>query len=102
VGNPLHLLQTYTTDSIRIDIKIVPGASQNSIVGWLGDALKVRISAPPEKGKANKALILQLASELGIATESIKIVAGLSSQRKTVEIAGVTQEQFDATFPKSN
>ncbi len=85
--------------TLRISIKVVPGASRSEVAGWLGDALKVRISEPPEKGKANKALCKLLALELGIATDSVKVVAGESSPRKTVEFEGVNQEQFDATFP---
>ncbi|MGI9178416.1 MAG: DUF167 domain-containing protein, partial [Pirellulales bacterium] len=43
--------------SARLRVKIVPGSSRNEIVGWLGDALKIKVTAPPEKGKANDAVV---------------------------------------------
>ena len=75
----------------RLKIKVVPGARQSNLAGWLGDELKIRISAPPEKGKANSALIELLASKLGLPISKLKIVQGQMSQRKTVEIEGYTE-----------
>ena len=52
---------------IRLSEKVVPRASRNGIAGWLGDELKIRVSAPPEKGEANKAVEDVLAKVLGIS-----------------------------------
>ena len=61
-----------------------------------GDALKVAVSAPPEKGKANKALLKMLARELRVSPAAVSIVAGGGSRRKLVKIEGVSEEQLNA------
>lgn len=77
---------------MKLKLKVVPGARRDEIAGWLGDALKVRVSAPPEKGKANAAVIALLAARLGVAERDVRVVSGAGSPRKTVEIDGVTVE----------
>ncbi len=52
---------------ITLKVKVVPGASRTQLSGWLGDMLKVRVSAPPEKGKANAAVEALLARDVGPA-----------------------------------
>lgn len=71
----------------RLNIKVVPGASRDQIVGWLGDALKIKVTAPPEKGKANEAVVTLLAKTLGVRCDTIEIVSGHGSPAKTVDIA---------------
>ena len=71
----------------RLNIKVVPGASRDQIVGWLGDALKIKVKAPPEKGKANEAVVTLLAKTLGVRRDTIEIVSGHGSPAKTVDIA---------------
>ena len=70
-------------------IRAQPGASRDRIVGVMGDALKVAVSAPPEKGKANEAIERLLASELRLPGGSVKVVAGETSRRKTARIIGL-------------
>jgi len=77
--------------SIQLAVKVVPGASFSAIVGWLGDELKLRIQAPPENGKANKAVLKLLASALGIPVKSLRIVRGQTSAHKIIELTGVSQ-----------
>jgi uncharacterized protein len=73
---------------IELRIKVVPGASRSEIVGVLADRLKVRIAAPPQRGKANAALLELLAAWLG--TTDLRLVAGHSGAQKTVHIAGLS------------
>lgn len=75
----------------RIVVKVVPGASHTRVAGWLGEALKVRVAAPPEKGKANAAVVDLLASTLGVPKRRVVIVSGASAANKVIEVAGVTE-----------
>lgn len=74
----------------QLQVKVVPGSSRDCIAGWLGDALKVRVSAPPERGKANAAVEAIVAEALGVPRECVRIVAGQTSARKVLEISGLT------------
>ncbi len=74
-------------------MKVVPGASRSDIAGWLGEALRVRVAAPPERGKANAAVEALLCDRLGLAGGQVKIVAGGASPRKTVQITGLSEAE---------
>jgi hypothetical protein len=85
-----------TREGIILRLKVVPEASRDRIVGELGDALKVAVAAPPEKDRANKAVIRLLTEALHLGTGRIVIVAGHGSQNKTVLIEGSTAEAIRA------
>ena len=70
--------------------KVVPGAKRERIVGTLGDGLKVAVSAPPEAGKANAAVVKLLAAGLALRDDQITITRGHASPRKEISITGVT------------
>ena len=74
-----------------LNIKVVPGAKKNRVVGKYGDAIKVQVSAPPEDGKANDAVVELLAKALGVGVRQIAIVRGHTQPRKTVEVTGMDQ-----------
>ena len=74
---------------MTIRVKAVPGASRDSIAGLLGDRVKVRISAPPEGGKANKAIVKLFARSLGCKPAQVSIVSGQTNPEKIVSIDGV-------------
>src|ERR1051325_9653356 len=61
---------------VRLALKVVPGSSKNAIAGWLGDTLKVRVSAAPERGKANDAVEALIADALRLPADRVRIVAG--------------------------
>ena len=77
----------------RLKVKAVPGASRTEIVGRLGEALKVRVAAPPEGGKANREILALLAGHLGLAAADVTLVSGVASSAKVVALRGVTVEQ---------
>jgi len=76
-------------ETVRLNLKVIPGSSREFIVGWLGERLKVKVKVPPEAGKANKAVIKLLASALNLSTDDISIVSGSTSAQKVVEITGI-------------
>jgi uncharacterized protein (TIGR00251 family) len=78
-------------DGVRFDVRVQPRASRSEIAGEYGEALKVRLSAPPVDGAANDALIDLLARELGVGKRDVRIVSGASSRTKTVEVAGADE-----------
>jgi len=69
-----------------------PGAGRGQVVGRHGDALKVRVAAPPEGGRANEAVAKLLADTLGIAAKDIELVGGSSSRQKRFHVKGVDLE----------
>jgi hypothetical protein len=83
----------------RINVKVVPASSKDAIVGWLGGSLKVKVKAPPEKGKANAAVIDLLANQLGIAKDAIEIISGHASSSKVLLIHGLGDSQIMDALP---
>ena len=83
------MLKIYKADDgVTFKVKVRPGAGKNEIVGIQGDILKVKINAPPVKGKANKALIDFLAKELGVKRSQVEILSGHTSKVKTIKVVG--------------
>jgi uncharacterized protein len=83
-----------------IAIKAIPNAPRSEVVGWLGDALKVKVHAPPVEGRANEVLCEFLADTLGLPRRAVTLVRGDTSRQKVVRVAGVTLEQLHARFPR--
>jgi len=72
--------------------KVVPGSSRTCLSGLLDGMVKVKVSAAPEKGKANQRLVAFLAKHLGVKKNAVTIVSGAGSPVKQVRVAGVTSE----------
>ena len=72
-----------------LNVKVVPGASRDRVAGRYGDGIKVQVSAPPEGGKANQAVVEVIAAALGINSQQVRIARGHTQPRKVVEIAGM-------------
>ncbi len=79
-------------------MKAVPGAARDEIAGVLGDRLKVRVSAAPEGGKANKAICALLADRLGLRPRDVEIVAGHASPEKVVRVSGIGAQAAGAAL----
>lgn len=77
---------------------VQPRAKATEIVGRHGDAIKVRLQAPPVDGAANQELIRFLASALHVRPADVTITAGRSGRRKTVTITGVTREAVETAL----
>jgi uncharacterized protein (TIGR00251 family) len=75
---------------VRFAVRVQPRASRSEIVGVHGDAMKVRLSAPPVDGAANEALVELIADVLGVGRRAVRIVSGETSRSKVVEVEGVT------------
>jgi uncharacterized protein len=74
-------------------LHVVPRAARTEVAGRHGEAVKIRLAAPPVDGAANEELIRFLAERLGVARGAVTLKAGKSGRRKTVAIAGVTTER---------
>jgi uncharacterized protein (TIGR00251 family) len=79
---------------VRFAVHVQARATRSEIVGLHGDALKVRLSAPPVNGAANVALVELLAEALGIPRHCVRIVSGVTSRGKVVEVDGVNVENI--------
>lgn len=78
----------------RIAVTVSPGASRGRIVGRHGDGWKVHVSAPAERGRANKALLDLLAEKLEVPRARLAIVLGQKTRRKIVEIAELDPDEI--------
>lgn len=76
---------------MRLRIKAVPGAKRDAIVGVLGDRLKVRVSAPPEDGRANRAICELIERTIGVKSARVELIVGASSAEKVVCIRHVDE-----------
>ena len=79
-----------------LSIKVVPGARRDRVAGRYGDGFKVQVSAPPEDGKANRAVAQVLADALGVKVQQVTIIRGHAQPRKTIEVSGLDQSEAEA------
>ena len=81
--------------SATLSVKVVPGSSRDRVVGRYGDAVKVQVSAPPEGGKANKAVVRVVAGAIGVKASQVEIATGHGRPRKTVRVTGLEQAELE-------
>jgi hypothetical protein len=83
---------------ITFPVRAAPRAKRNAVAGLTGDALKICVTAPPEDGRANEALIEVLADWLGVKRRQVEIISGQSNRNKVVRITGITPDQVLANL----
>lgn len=86
----------------QISVHVVPRARITQVVGRHGDAIKIRVAAPPADGAANAELCRFLAKCFGVSQSAVTITRGAASRRKTVEVAGVTQDEAERRLLTAN
>ncbi len=74
---------------VTLRLHIQPGAKKTEVAGLHGEALKIRLAAPPVDGKANASLISFLAAQLGVAKVAVSLLSGETSRAKRVRISGI-------------
>jgi uncharacterized protein (TIGR00251 family) len=79
----------------RLRVRVLPGSRQAGVVGRHGDAWKVRVTAAPERGRANQALVRLLAAELGVSSRDVAVVSGTLTRDKVVEVRGVSADEAE-------
>lgn len=85
-------------EGVRLKVRLAPKSSRDEIAGFIEDAVKIKVKAPPVDGKANEALVKFLSKKLGVSKSSIAIVTGLTNRTKTVKITGLTPEYVVAVL----
>jgi uncharacterized protein (TIGR00251 family) len=80
------------TASTRLLLRVSPGAGRAGIVGRHGEAWKVRVTAPPEHGRANEAVLGLLADALALPRAAVSLVSGHGARDKVVELTGLEPE----------
>jgi uncharacterized protein len=79
----------------HLALRVSPGAKTTAVVGRHGEAWKVRVTAPPEGGRANAAVIALLASTLGVPARTISVVSGHGGRDKLVELTGIALDETE-------
>jgi uncharacterized protein (TIGR00251 family) len=81
--------------STRVRVRVASGSARAGIVGRHGEAWKVRVAAPPERGRANEAVLRLLAETLRVPREAVTLVSGHGARDKIVELAGLGPAQIE-------
>jgi len=82
------------SDTCDLKIKVIPNAAKTAVVGMLGEAVKIRVQAVPEDGRANAALIEFLAKKLKITRKEVALLSGETAREKKVRISGLSREEI--------
>ncbi len=78
-----------SSTSCTLELKTIPNAPRDAVVGWLGAALKVKVHAPALDGRANDALLDFLAEQLGVPRRTVTLLRGDKSRQKVIRIDGL-------------
>ncbi|MDQ3107042.1 MAG: DUF167 domain-containing protein [Actinomycetota bacterium] len=80
--------------TVRLRLHVQPGAGRTSVLGTHGDALKVRVAAPPEKGRANEACAALVAELVGVKVAAVTLESGATSRSKSFAVTGIEVDEL--------
>lgn len=86
----------------RLRVKARPGVQKTEFAGRHGEFWKLRVAAPPVDGKANEAIVRYVADLMSVPPSSVRIVRGLTSPTKLLEIEGVDSEKVERAILESH
>jgi uncharacterized protein (TIGR00251 family) len=78
---------------VRIPVQVQPNAARNEVVGFTDGVLRVRVAAPPVKGKANRELVDFLGQILRVSKSRVVILRGLTTRNKVIAVSGLSREE---------
>jgi uncharacterized protein (TIGR00251 family) len=85
-----NLTTQETDDGVVFAARIVPGSSRTAVCGLFDGMLKIKVSAAPEKGKANQCLLEFLAKQLGVKKNAVHLVSGQTNRVKRLQVSGIS------------
>jgi uncharacterized protein (TIGR00251 family) len=80
---------------VELSLRVQPNAARNELVGFSEGVLRVKVAAPPVKGKANKELIAFLTRKLGLSKGDLTILKGHTSRNKVISVIGLSREELN-------
>ena len=83
------------TGTAVVRLHVAPGAGRTAVVGRHGDAVKVRVAAPPEGGRANDAVVALVAATFDVKLAQVSLISGEASRAKRVQIDGVSEAEVE-------
>jgi uncharacterized protein len=100
-GSGFPILRHMADPSTRLRLRVSPGASRSELVGRQGDSWKVRVKAPAERGRANKAALALIAEAVMLPRDRISVVGGASGRDKLLRLDGVASEDVESRLESS-
>lgn len=82
-----------------LPVKVIPNAPRSEVAGWLGEAVKIRVHAPPVEGRANAVLCDFLAELLTLPRRAVTVARGGTARQKLVRLDGLTPAEVRARLP---
>lgn len=93
---------TLTGNGVRLQVRVQPRSAKNQILGVAGEYLRIKLTAPPVDGEANKMLINFLGEFFGCGTKNVKILKGLTGRIKLVELNEVSPENVQRRLQRGS
>jgi uncharacterized protein YggU (UPF0235/DUF167 family) len=82
--------------TVRLHVRVRPGARRTGFVGWYGEIPKLAVAAPAVDGAANEAVVVALAELLGLRPRQVHLVGGIASRSKRFDLDGITADEVAA------